>query len=134
MFQVHRLDENGKRIQKGIANNIMEQLRYDSRILHPEVQSITRSNISEALSNPKTTLPYYTKYEYVTLLGTRAQQLAEGARPLIPLDGMLTSSPTFVWKVAEKEIADKRLPFIIHRRIPNGMSEYWSASELSVMW
>lgn len=112
----------------------MEKLRYDSKILHPEVQSISRSQITEALKNPKTTLPYYSKYEYVTLVGTRAQQLAEGARPLVSLDGMITSDSTFVWKVAEKEILEKRLPFIIHRRIPNGQSEYWSASDLTVMW
>lgn len=112
----------------------MEKLRYDSKLLHPEVQSISRSQITEALKNPKTTLPYYSKYEYVTLVGTRAQQLAEGARPLVSLDGMITSDSTFVWKVAEKEILEKRLPFIIHRRIPNGQSEYWSASDLTVMW
>ena len=112
----------------------MEKLRYDSRILHPEVQSITREQVTEALKQPKTTLPYYSKYEYVTLVGTRAQQLAEGARPLVSLDGMITSDSTFVWKVAEKEILEKRLPFIIHRRIPNGQSEYWSASDLTVMW
>jgi DNA-directed RNA polymerase I, II, and III subunit RPABC2 len=112
----------------------MEKLRYDSKILHPEVQSISRSQITNALKQPKTTLPYYSKYEYVTLVGTRAQQLAEGARPLVSLDGMITSDSTFVWKVAEKEIFEKRLPFIIHRRIPNGQSEYWSASDLTVMW
>lgn len=112
----------------------MEKLRYDSKILHPEVQSISREQVTEALKQPKTTLPYYSKYEYVTLVGTRAQQLAEGARPLVSLDGMITSDPVFVWKVAEKEILEKRLPFIIHRRIPNGQSEYWSASDLTVIW
>jgi DNA-directed RNA polymerase subunit K/omega len=112
----------------------MEQLRIESRILHPEVQSVSRKQVTESLKVQKSTLPYYTKYEYVTLLGTRAQQLAEGARPLVSLDGIITSDPTFVWKVAEKEIAEKRLPFIVHRRIPNGMSEYWSATELGIMW
>jgi DNA-directed RNA polymerase I, II, and III subunit RPABC2 len=86
------------------------------------------------LKESKTTLPYYTKYEQVTLIGTRAQQLAEGSKPLVSLDGMLTSDPRFVWNVAEKEVHERKLPFIIHRRLPNGVSEYWSAMELSVMW
>jgi hypothetical protein len=47
---------------------------------------------------------------------------------------MFTSDPLFVWKVAEKEIYEKKLPFIIHRRLPDGHSEYWSAMELSVIW
>jgi len=112
----------------------MEQVRFDSKILHPEVQSITRESVTEALANAKSTLPYYTKYEQVTLIGTRAQQLAEGAKPLVSLDGMLTSDSQFVWKVAEKEVHERKLPFIIHRRLPNGISEYWSAMDLSVMW
>ena len=112
----------------------MEQVRFDSKILHPEVQSVSRESVQEALKESKTTLPYYTKYEQVTLIGTRAQQLAEGSKPLVSLDGMLTSDPRFVWNVAEKEVHERKLPFIIHRRLPNGVSEYWSSMELSVMW
>jgi DNA-directed RNA polymerase subunit K/omega len=112
----------------------MEQVRFDSRILHPEVQSVTRESVQEALKAEKTTLPYYTKYEQVALIGTRAQQLAEGAKPLVSLDGMLTSDSRFVWNVAEKEVFERKLPFIIHRRFPDGRSEYWSTQELSVMW
>jgi DNA-directed RNA polymerase I, II, and III subunit RPABC2 len=112
----------------------MEQVRFDSRILHPEVQSVTRESVQEALKSEKTTLPYYTKYEQVALIGTRAQQLAEGAKPLVSLDGMLTSDSRFVWNVAEKEVFERKLPFIIHRRFPDGRSEYWSTQELSIMW
>jgi len=112
----------------------MEQVRFDSKILHPEVQSVSRESVQDALKEAKTTLPFYTKYEQVTLIGTRAQQLAEGSKPLVSLDGMLTSDPRFVWNVAEKEVHERKLPFIIHRRLPNGVSEYWSAMELSVMW
>jgi len=109
----------------------MEQLRFDSRILHPEVQSITRESIK---TESRITQPYYSKYEYVTLIGTRAQQIADGSPPLVSLDGMLTSDPQFVWKLAEKEVLQQKLPFIIHRRLAEGISEYWSATELSVIW
>lgn len=112
----------------------MEKVRFDSKILHPEVMPVTRESVTESLTLQKTTLPYYTKYEQVALIGTRAQQLAEGAKPLVSLDGMMTSDPRFVWNVAEKEVLERKLPFIIHRRLPNGTSEYWSAQELSVMW
>jgi DNA-directed RNA polymerase I, II, and III subunit RPABC2 len=112
----------------------MEQVRFDSRILHPEVQSVTREEIMESFKNPRITLPYFTKYEYTALIGTRAQQIAEGAKPLVSLDNILTSSPRFVWDVSEREINEKKLPFIIHRRFPNGTSEYWSATELNIIW
>jgi DNA-directed RNA polymerase subunit K/omega len=111
----------------------MDELRFNSRILHPEVQPIQREKVNEALKTDRITDPYYTKYEYTCLKGTRAQQIADGARPLISLDGMLTSDPLFVWNVAEREIAEGVLPFIIHRRLPSGISEYWSATELKII-
>jgi len=113
----------------------MEKLRENSKILHREVQSISRSEITETLNNVRITDPYYTKYEYVTLIGIRAKQIKEGARPLVSLDGFILSDIDFERKVAEKEIAEKVLSaFIIHRTIPNGKDEYWSASELNVIW
>jgi DNA-directed RNA polymerase subunit K/omega len=111
----------------------MEELRFESRLLHPEVQAVDREKVAETLSTARVTEPYYTKYEYTCLLGTRAQQIADGARPLITLDGMLTSDPLFVWNVAEREITEGVLPFIIHRRFPSGVSEYWSAMELKII-
>jgi DNA-directed RNA polymerase I, II, and III subunit RPABC2 len=112
----------------------MDQLRFDSRILHPEVQPVNRESVRDSITGERITKPYYTKYEYTTLVGTRAQQIAEGSKPLISLDGMITSDPQFVWNVAEKEVEQKKLPFIIHRRLPSGISEYWGAQELSIMW
>lgn len=109
----------------------MEQLKIDSRILHAEVQSISREDIE--IKN-RTTLPYYTKYEQTALLGIRKQQLADGANPLVEIKGMIQSDPLFIEQVAMKEIYERKLPFIIHRRFASGVSEYWSAGELSVMW
>ena len=111
----------------------MEAVRISSRSIHPEVKAISRDEVAETLAN-RTTLPYYTKYEFTTLVGTRAQQLADGAKPLISLDGFILSSPRFVWEVAEKEVLEKKLPFIVHRQFPGGKSEYWSAMELSTFW
>ena len=110
----------------------MEELRFNSQLLHPEVKSIDRKTINDSIDSGRLTLPYYTKYEYTTLIGTRAQQIAEGAKALVSLDDLVTSDPQFVWKVAEKEVAEKKLAFIvIHRRLPTGISEFWNASELT---
>jgi DNA-directed RNA polymerase I, II, and III subunit RPABC2 len=109
----------------------MEDIRFSSRIVHPEVQPVARDSVD---TSDRITLPYYSKYEYTTLVGIRAQQIADGAKPLISLEGIQTSHPQFVWKVAEREIAERVLPFIVHRRLPDGKSEYWSTTELTVVW
>ena len=112
----------------------MEELRKSSKILHHEVIPVTRESIQESLKSDRKTLPYYSKYEYTVMLATRTQQLSEGAIPLVELDGLVQSDPRFLEHVAKREILDQKLPFLVHRRLPNGVSEYWSATELSVIW
>jgi DNA-directed RNA polymerase subunit K/omega len=108
----------------------MDQVRFSSKLIHREVQSVSRESISETLADRKTD-PYYTIYEHTALLAIRAQQLADGAKPLVSLDGFVLSSPRLIWEIAEKEILEKKLPFIIHRQFPGNKSEFWSATELS---
>jgi hypothetical protein len=50
------------------------------------------------------------------------------------LDKFVLSSPRLVWDIAETEVLQKKLPFIVHRQFPGGKSEYWSATELSTFW
>ena len=112
----------------------MEELRNISRSLHHEIIPITRESINESLKSDRKTLPYYSKYEYTVMLATRTQQLSEGAIPLVSFDGLRQSDPRFLEHVAKKEILEQKLPFLVHRKLPNGDSEYWSATELSIMW
>jgi len=109
----------------------MEALRESSKLLHPEVLSISREEIQDTLNDDRKSLPYLSKYEYTVLLSTRIQQLAEGAKPLVDLKNMNQQDPEFLFKLATKEIMEQKLPFIIHRRLPNGKSEYWNVSELT---
>jgi DNA-directed RNA polymerase subunit K/omega len=101
---------------------------------HPEVKPVFRKDVTESMKTPRITREYYTKYEFVYLLGTRAQQLAEGARPLVDITGLKTSDPRFVEHVAKREIEQQKLPNIVVRRMPDGSAEYWSVEELETMW
>jgi len=102
--------------------------------LHPEVKPIFRNDITESRSVARITTPYFTKYEYVTLLAARAQQIADGSKPLVSLDGLRTSAPNFLDLVVKREIEQRKLPYIIRRRLPNGVSEYWNVQELELTW
>jgi DNA-directed RNA polymerase I, II, and III subunit RPABC2 len=102
--------------------------------LHPEVKPVFRNEVLEMGKQIRITRPYFTKYEYTTLIATRAQQLAEGAKPLVDLKGLKTSDPMFLWTVAKMEIAERKLPYIIRRQLPNNTSEFWSVQELESIW
>jgi len=75
------------------------------------------------------TIPIMTKYESTRILGQRAKQIENGAQPLIPmLDNIIDS-----YIIAENELKEKKIPFIIRRPIPNGGSEYWYAYDLELL-
>ena len=109
----------------------MDEIRATARTYHPEVLPVRREDVTTA---SRVTLPYFSKYEFTALLGSRMEQLSQGAKPLVSLEGMNTSDPLFIEKLARKEILEQKLPMIIHRRLPNGTSEYWSVNELSQIW
>ena len=72
------------------------------------------------------TIPYLTKYEKARILGQRTKQINSGAYPYVKvpenvIDGYL---------IAELELKQKRIPFIIRRPLPNGGSEYWNVKDL----
>jgi DNA-directed RNA polymerase I, II, and III subunit RPABC2 len=109
---------------------------------HPEV--ITYNNLeiqtmSEVIRDPVTkiiiddfhkTLPFLTKYEKTRILGLRAKQIDNGAKPFINykrfnlIDGYV---------IAQKELERKKLPFIVRRPLPNGGSEFWKLKDLQMI-
>lgn len=112
----------------------MDSLRKTATHEHSEVEFVMRPDIQKALEEPRTTLPYMTKYEYVALLAARARQLAEGAEALIPLKDFNMQDPRFVWNVAQKEILEGKVPLWVRRRLPGGKNEFWAVSELELAW
>lgn len=75
------------------------------------------------------TYPILTKYEKARILGLRISQLNKGAKPLIEYNQFIIDNNI----IAEKELQDKRLPFIIMRPIPNGGKEYWRLQDLEIL-
>lgn len=72
------------------------------------------------------TIPFLTKYERARVLGQRAKQINMGAQAFVEIpenviDGII---------VAELELKQKKIPFIIKRPLPNGACEYWNVNDL----
>ena len=75
------------------------------------------------------TMPFLTKYEKTRILGQRAKQLNQGAQPMIPVDKKIIDG----YLIAQLELQQKALPFIIRRPLPGGKSEYWRVSDLEII-
>lgn len=73
--------------------------------------------------------PFLTQYEKTKIIGMRANQLSQGARPYIKVPEHVTS----VSEIARMELQQRRLPFIVKRPMPNGSFEYWRISDLLIL-
>jgi len=74
-------------------------------------------------------VPYLTLFEKTKILGFRANQLSQGAQPLVDIPKHITD----VLDIARLELLNKRLPFIVKRPMPDGTFEYWRLADLVLL-
>ena len=129
------------------SNNITDKINLETKLSYIKefhVQEINSSSDEIAVAANVTrdsnniindirhrTIPILTKYEKSRILGIRISQLNDGAHPFVKLkDGDTTIDKHLI---AEKELREKSLPFIITRPLPNGKKEYWRLQDLEVI-
>jgi|694.fasta_scaffold137568_3 DNA-directed RNA polymerase I, II, and III subunit RPABC2 len=87
---------------------------------------IVRDNDGIIVDPLHQTLPFMTKYEKARVLGQRTKQIECGANPLIKVpEGIIDAHI-----IAELELQQQKIPFIIRRPLPGGGSEYWNLKDL----
>jgi DNA-directed RNA polymerase I, II, and III subunit RPABC2 len=75
------------------------------------------------------TIPYLTKYEKARIIGQRAKQIETGSKPYVKVPENIIDS----YIIAELELKEKKIPFIIKRPIPGGSFEYWNLRDLEMV-
>lgn len=115
----------------------MELNKNYIREFHPEclnhnydevlkLAKVTRDENNHIIDGLHKTLPYLTKYERARVLGQRAKQIETGCKPLVKIPENIIESSV----IAELELREKKIPFIIKRPIPGGAFEYWHLKDL----
>jgi DNA-directed RNA polymerase I, II, and III subunit RPABC2 len=142
------IQEDFKEMEGLLATEITgpREVAKESRALqflsthHPEARIDYIENVLEKLqlsSSPPDhgvdknhkSVPYLTLFEKSKVLGFRANQLSQGAQPLIEIPSHVTD----VLEIARLELLQKRLPFIIKRPMPDGTFEYWRLADLILL-
>lgn len=94
------------------------------------LSTVIRDENNQIIDDLHRTLPYLTKYEKTRILGVRTKQINEGAPLFVEADPNIIDG----YIIAEKELMERKIPFIIRRPIPNGGSEYWKVSDLEILY
>jgi len=90
---------------------------------------VTRNESNNIIDPLHKTTPFLTKYEKTRVLGQRAKQLNSGSKPYVVVPDHILDG----YIIAQMELAQKRIPFIVERPIHGGGCEYWRVRDLEVL-
>lgn len=114
--------------QKYINSNHPEVINHNFDEVTKMMQ-IHRDNNGNIIDPCHKTLPIMTKFEKTRIIGQRAKQIETGSIPFINVPDNIIDS----YLIAELELQQRKLPFIIRRPIPNGTCEYWDVNDLEII-
>jgi DNA-directed RNA polymerase I, II, and III subunit RPABC2 len=123
---LQKLDDSVK--EKTIANHHPELIIHN----YDEVEALStvvRDERGVIIDPLHRTLPFLSKYERTRILGERAKQINDGAKPFVDSEQSVIDG----YLIALKELEEKKLPFIIRRPLNNGASEYWKLKDLEFL-
>lgn len=123
---LQKFDENIKK--KYIENNHPECLIENLHLVE-SLSKITRNNDGIIIDNYHKTIPFLTKYEKTRVIGQRIQQLNNGAKVYVNVSDDIIDNNV----IAEMELKEKKIPFIIRRPLPDNTFEYWKLQDLELI-
>jgi len=99
-----------------------------SSTLSDEVQKV-----KAGLNAPKISSPLMTKYEFNQIVGLRTTHISRGSPIFVPMDKDLKiESNMDLRSIAQKELLEGKLPYIVRRTLPNGKTEYWRVKDMDL--
>jgi DNA-directed RNA polymerase I, II, and III subunit RPABC2 len=123
-------EEYLQKFDREINDNYLVNVHPESAVQNYDeilaMSKVVRNKNGIIIDDLHKTIPYLTKYEKARVLGLRAKQINSGASVFISVPEKVIDG----YLIAELELQEKRIPFIIRRPLPNGGSEYWSIKDL----
>jgi DNA-directed RNA polymerase I, II, and III subunit RPABC2 len=119
-----------QKFDKEINDNYLVNFHPESAVHNYDeilaMTNVTRDKNGIIIDELHKTIPFLTKYEKARVLGQRAKQINSGATVFVKVPEKVIDG----YLIAELELIEKRIPFIIRRPLPSGGSEYWSIKDL----
>ena len=133
----HELEDLGENDFYKFNNELKKNhtLNYHNECLYKnfneikELSKITRNKDGIIVDELHKTMPLLTKYEKTKILGMRVKQLNSGTNPYVTINEKIIDN----YLIAQMELEQKKLPFIIQRPLPNNNFEYWKLQDLDIL-
>ncbi len=117
-------------LQKDIVTDFHPELLQHKNEEIEALSKVVKNDLDVIVDPFHKTVPFLTKFEKARILGERAKQLNAGGKPFVNVDASVIDG----YLIAEKELEEKKIPFIIKRPLTNGGCEYWKIEDLEVLY
>tara|TARA_Y100000389_G_scaffold47815_1_gene42992 strand:- start:141 stop:812 length:672 start_codon:yes stop_codon:yes gene_type:complete len=126
-------NENLHKFDKDVKNDYIlqehcETIKIDNATLSKYLK-IIRDNNGNIVDKFHKTIPILTKFELTKVLGLRVKQLNTNSKPYIKINENVNDN----YIIANLELRQHMIPFIIKRPLPNNTFEYWKLSDLQII-
>jgi DNA-directed RNA polymerases I, II, and III subunit RPABC2 len=126
-------DNDFKKFEQDMSKDVLINYHPEtSHISHKQMLilcKVVRNKNGKIIDPLHNSIPYLTRYEKAKIIGVRAKQLNNGADAFIDVPNNMINGLT----IADEELKQKKIPFIIRRPMPNGASEYWKVKDLEML-
>ena len=98
----------------------------NSKVMEIEHEKESNKKFNVKPIKERETSRFLTKFERAKILGERAIQISNGAKVMVKVE-------KGVWDpmvIAEKELSEKKINYVIRRYLPDGNYEDWNLNEL----
>tara|TARA_Y100000389_G_C17406118_1_gene488147 strand:- start:419 stop:901 length:483 start_codon:yes stop_codon:yes gene_type:complete len=139
-INVELSDEDDDEYEKDtdLIDNYIEKDVF--QIFHPQIKQINNQELQNLIKIKRNedgiitdenhkTIPILTRYEKSKIIGIRAKQINSGSELFIKASANIIDGIT----LANMELKEKQIPFIIRRPLPDGTNEYWDIKDLEIM-
>lgn len=117
-------------LQKDIVTDFHPELLQHKNEEIEALSKVVKNDLDVIVDPFHKTVPFLTKFEKARILGERAKQINAGGKSFVNVDASVIDG----YLIAEKELEEKKIPFIIKRPLTNGGCEYWKIEDLEVLY
>lgn len=126
-------NENMQKLDNDINRDFLQEYHPETKQINYKelltLSNVTRNKKGIIIDPLHVTMPILTRYEKAKILGLRAKQINHGSKPFVEISRDIIDGHT----IANMELIQHKIPFIIRRPMPNGGSEYWKVSDLKLI-
>jgi len=126
-------EDSFQKFDNELKRNYLEQVHPESFSHNYDeiaaLMRVVRDGNGVVIDELHQTVPWLTKFERTRILGQRVKQLNTGATPFVNAPPNVIDNAI----IAQMELEQKRIPFIVRRPIPGGGSEYWRLKDLALI-